>query len=241
METSAKRVEANRRNARRSTGPRTVAGKSASAVNARRHGLLSESMLIPGEDPAEFWRFAAELRKSLNPHSALASVFADQIVRHLWRLRRFATAEAKQLNVKYYQAIEERHAGREFSIRMTEVSGQYSDGALSTELAAVQEKKRQAHEEATKLENALGIAFLRAGDDLLKLSRYETASERNLLRDLHEFQRLEAAENGQAVPLPRAVDVLLDGATEGAEIDREIAAQPEAIDITSDKPGTGDA
>ena len=38
-ETSARRLYANRRNALRSTGPRTSAGKARSAQNARRHGL----------------------------------------------------------------------------------------------------------------------------------------------------------------------------------------------------------
>src|SRR5688572_1535334 len=37
--TSARKAEANRRNARASTGPRTVAGKARAAQNARRHGL----------------------------------------------------------------------------------------------------------------------------------------------------------------------------------------------------------
>ena len=37
--TSARKIEANRRNARASTGPRTVAGKARAAQNARRHGL----------------------------------------------------------------------------------------------------------------------------------------------------------------------------------------------------------
>ena len=37
--TSARKVRANRANARRSTGPKTVAGRAKTAQNARRHGL----------------------------------------------------------------------------------------------------------------------------------------------------------------------------------------------------------
>jgi hypothetical protein len=39
------------------------------------------------------------------------------------------------------------------------------------------------------------------------LSRYETTLERSFYKALHELQRLQAARDGQAVPLPEAVDV----------------------------------
>jgi len=48
--TSAKKAEANRQNALKSTGPKTPAGKAAVRLNALRHGLLSEEILLPGED-----------------------------------------------------------------------------------------------------------------------------------------------------------------------------------------------
>lgn len=44
-------------------------------------------------------------------------------------------------------------------------------------------------------------------DTFSKLARYETALERSLYKALHEFQRLQAARNGQPVPIPEAVDV----------------------------------
>jgi len=47
---SDKQVQANRRNALKSTGPRTPEGKAAVRQNALRHGLLSKETLLPGED-----------------------------------------------------------------------------------------------------------------------------------------------------------------------------------------------
>jgi hypothetical protein len=41
--TSEKQISANRRNAARSTGPRTTAGKKRAAANALRHGLVARS------------------------------------------------------------------------------------------------------------------------------------------------------------------------------------------------------
>jgi hypothetical protein len=47
--TSDKKAEANRRNALKSTGPKTPGGKAAVRLNALKHGLLSQDILLPGE------------------------------------------------------------------------------------------------------------------------------------------------------------------------------------------------
>ena len=49
--TSAKRIEANRRNAKSSTGPRTARGKSLASRNAFRHGLASVALPMPKVSP----------------------------------------------------------------------------------------------------------------------------------------------------------------------------------------------
>ena len=51
---TARQVAANRRNALRSTGPRTAAGKLASSQNALRHGLTARRAFVPDEDAREF-------------------------------------------------------------------------------------------------------------------------------------------------------------------------------------------
>jgi hypothetical protein len=49
MTTDAK-TDANRRNASRSTGPKTQRGKAASKLNALRHGLTAETVVLPDEN-----------------------------------------------------------------------------------------------------------------------------------------------------------------------------------------------
>ena len=67
MATSEKRLAANRANARRSTGPRTAAGKSKSARNAIVHGLTTRATLLHNDDLTAFSRFAGRIVDELRP------------------------------------------------------------------------------------------------------------------------------------------------------------------------------
>ena len=86
--TSERRIEANRRNAKKSTGPRTPAGKAAVALNGLKHGLLSREALVPGECEAELVEFGKRLRAQLAPIGELELLLADRMVSCAWRLRR---------------------------------------------------------------------------------------------------------------------------------------------------------
>ncbi|MFZ9012211.1 MAG: hypothetical protein ACO20W_10005 [Anaerohalosphaeraceae bacterium] len=86
--TSEKQLIANRENALRSTGPRTIAGKAVASKNATRHGLRAESTVIPGEDPAEFNRFRDELFEEFAPVGVLESRLTAQIAGALWKFQR---------------------------------------------------------------------------------------------------------------------------------------------------------
>lgn len=95
---SVARIAANRRNALRSTGPRTLEGKRRVSQNALRHGFRSRALLIPGEDPSAFDAFEAELLVSLDPRDALEGLLAHRVVVAAWRLHRVAGVEAALLS-----------------------------------------------------------------------------------------------------------------------------------------------
>jgi hypothetical protein len=93
--TSERRIEANRRNAKKSTGPRTRAGKAAVALNGLRHGILSREVLVPGEREAELVSFGKRLRAQLAPIGELELLLSDRIVSCAWRLRRLLRPEIR--------------------------------------------------------------------------------------------------------------------------------------------------
>src|SRR3954470_21927433 len=88
VRSSEHRLAVNRRNAARSTGPRTPEGKAVVALNALKHGLLSREALVKGESEAELVAFGKRMRAQLAPVGELELLLADGVVSTAWRLRR---------------------------------------------------------------------------------------------------------------------------------------------------------
>ena len=88
-------IEANRANAQKSTGPRTLEGRTTSSMNALKHGADAASLVIPGEDPAEYDRVVADYRSDLRPATALEHFQVDIMIRSYWQRRRLERIEAK--------------------------------------------------------------------------------------------------------------------------------------------------
>jgi len=91
-------VAANRRNAGRSTGPRTAAGKAVASQNALSHGLTAEQIVLFDERADDLARFRAELRQALEPADEMEEQLAERITLCAWRLRRAARLEAGLVN-----------------------------------------------------------------------------------------------------------------------------------------------
>ena len=92
---SRKQLEANRRNSQRSTGPRTAVGKRRSSMNALKHGLSSQEIVIFDEDPLEFEGLRAALEEAFQPVDAFERELVDQLAGLFWRLRRIPKLEAE--------------------------------------------------------------------------------------------------------------------------------------------------
>jgi hypothetical protein len=86
--TSEARVAANRRNAEKSTGPRTPEGKAVVAQNAVKHGLLARQAVLKDEDPQEFDLHRRRMLDRLAPDGPDQEALAERIVALWWRLKR---------------------------------------------------------------------------------------------------------------------------------------------------------
>jgi hypothetical protein len=110
--TSPRKVEANRRNAQRSTGPRTALGKSRVSRNAVKHGIFSKNLLTRDadgcEDPREYCQMHAAISEHYQPQGLLEELVVDRIASVTWRLARVPRCERGQidraLNAHRFQA-----------------------------------------------------------------------------------------------------------------------------------------
>ncbi len=109
---SAAQIEANQRNGRRSSGPRTAAGREVTRLNALRHGLTAQQLIIFDETAEDFMAFHDELRAALAPGDAVEEQLAERIVLCAWRLRRAGRADAGIFNAEARHWADERRAGK---------------------------------------------------------------------------------------------------------------------------------
>lgn len=91
--TSLRQIEANRRNALKSTGPNTPAGKRRSRGNAVRHGLTSETVIGVLESADDYATFEAAIVAEYKPHSVVTHELVARLASVLWRLRRATAIE----------------------------------------------------------------------------------------------------------------------------------------------------
>jgi hypothetical protein len=98
--TSLRQIESNRRNALRSTGPRTEAGKQRSSKNAVRHGLTAETVIEPLEDPEDYHAFEQAITSDYDAETAVERELVLRLASLLWRLRRSTLIETGLLQLE---------------------------------------------------------------------------------------------------------------------------------------------
>jgi hypothetical protein len=92
------RAEINRRNAQKSTGPRTPEGKSHSRFNALKHGMAAKTVVLPGEDAGVLQMRVESWITELQPRNDLEEFLVEQAVHLSWKMERADRAEVAQLS-----------------------------------------------------------------------------------------------------------------------------------------------
>ena len=92
--TTEKQITANRENAKKSTGPRSLDGKCKSRRNAVRHGLTAETVIDVLEDRGDYEALAAAINADYRPATNFEMQLISRLTSLLWRLRRATAIES---------------------------------------------------------------------------------------------------------------------------------------------------
>jgi hypothetical protein len=110
--TSLRQIESNRRNALKSTGPKTETGKQSSSKNAIRHGLTAETVIEPYEDPEDYRAFEQAVTADYDAETAVERELILRLVGLLWRLRRATSIETGLFQIQAEIMRERSHSKR---------------------------------------------------------------------------------------------------------------------------------
>ena len=104
-----KQLAANRRNAQKSTGPRTPEGKAAAGRNALKSGIDAQAeTMLPFEDPAKLEALTSEYYDRFTPATPEERCLVDDLISNEWQLRRFRAIEGQLLTHHYEDSCNPR-------------------------------------------------------------------------------------------------------------------------------------
>jgi len=93
-------ITANRKNAKKSTGPKTDKGKAAASKNALKHGFFSIDAVVRDEDQADFDLYRQQMLDEMKPAGVMETTLAERIVNLAWRLRRAERMQDQALKMQ---------------------------------------------------------------------------------------------------------------------------------------------
>ncbi len=104
------RAEINRENAKRSTGPKTPAGKQRSRMNAMRHGVTRQVMCMPSDQMAAYLQFQQSYFDQLQPKGAMEKQEVQFMVDAAWKINSSTAWQQGILSERAFPGMEERAA-----------------------------------------------------------------------------------------------------------------------------------
>lgn len=175
-------ISANRRNAQKSTGPKTASGKAKAGQNSLKHGLFAQKNVVITENQAQFDQLREELLTALAPEGVMETILTERIVSLTWRLKRTQRMQDELIDYRIMYEI------NDCLPRLTK-----------SLLTGEPEKSSEKYDEV-----ALGYVAERdfTHDRVLeRLSLYERRFELSLfktMKELDKLQSLRKAEQAEA-------------------------------------------
>jgi hypothetical protein len=199
--TSPRQIEANRRNARLSTGPVTEEGKRKSRQNAVRHGLTAETVIDALEDADDYAAFELAITTDFEAQSVAARELVLRLASLLWRLRRATAIETGLFKLQARQLLQFRRTRQAPEDRQRAIETLCRNVIASDDDSQLQDHANGDAEGAASVSlsdghpDDLTCSFVRLSNlptyPLDRLSRYEATIWRQACQTLFALQFLE--------------------------------------------------
>ena len=201
-------ILANRRNAQKSTGPKTAEGKTAAAKNATKHGLFARYDVVISEDQGDYDALRESLLGELAPEGTMENLLAERIVSLAWRIKRAARMQNELIDVKIRREINDTWP------------------ELSESLITGKPCDMSKYSDKCYDDQVLGYIAMRdfAGSRALeRLAMYERRFEASLFRTMGELRKLkdmrkkEKVEAEQTIPKTFGFEAATHNETQGRD------------------------
>jgi hypothetical protein len=174
----------------RKSGPRTERGRAAVRLNPLKHGVLSQTPVIPLVEREEDWvRLRTGIFEYFHVEGMMEEALADQIAMLIWRRYRLVRFETESIRA-YLEEVPEDFRRMRAGESSRPVSGQGPDPQV-TEQQAVADMDRM-----------LSARLMPGAETAEKIMRYETRLHRFLLQTTHQLLVLQALRKGTGAPVP---------------------------------------
>jgi hypothetical protein len=188
-ERAADRATTNRANAQHSTGPRTEAGKQRTKLNALRHGLTGQTVVLPTEDHAAYLRHSQSFLDEYRPKEATETQLVQSLIDTSWQLNR---ASAVETNL--------------FSLGITEmedrIRANHPEAETALAMALAYREHNRAFANISIYRQRLTRQFERTLAQLRQIQAERRKNEESQLDKAAKILRMHQAENFPNQPAP---------------------------------------
>ena len=191
-------LAANRANAQRSTGPRSVEGKSVSRFNALKHGVDSASIALPGEDPDAYQALADNYDETYRPETAMHRFLVDSMIRADWHKQRLQRLESDLVR----KLLAEAPGSTLIDVMLSDSPAAKLLARTQRQIAAHERAWFRAHRELVRLANCLAAS---EKDGMDRYIDYAAPEHRpaGATPCVEELEEIEPTERTQS-PAPQA-------------------------------------
>ena len=185
------RTQINRANAQHSTGPKTDAGKKKSSLNALRHGLTGQIVVMPAEDLQAYQSHLESFTDEYDPQGATEANLVQALADTSWRLNRVAALEANLFTL----------AAARYPNPLEDAPSQIQDAMA---IAAALESQAKGLTNLSIHSQRLSRQFERTAAQLREIQETRHAREQKELKDLLDIMEMHESKGERTAPPPMA-------------------------------------